>query len=189
MPGRGKGPSRLSVRDLWFGIFGFPTFAGFLLGVPLMGTPEGGEWARFWVVLVIGGFLAVWATVPNVVYLSELSRRRVWVPPGTARHPILLAIALTVLLLAAGVAIDFVGIWLTELAFGLAMPAWLIGALNRWSGRHTLRLLRPDRTAVGSKAASIGGQRRRRTRSPGRAPTRRSLIEPGESGRGRWPGL
>jgi hypothetical protein len=128
MPGRGTPPSRLPVRDLWFGIFAFPTFGGFLLGVPLVGTPTSGEWARFWAVLVIGGFLAVWATVPNVVYLSELARRRVWVPPGTARHPILVASALTVLLLAAGVAIDFVGIWVTELAFGLAMPAWLIGA-------------------------------------------------------------
>ena len=59
MPGRGKGPSRLSVRDLWFGIFAFPTFGGFLLGVPLVGTPEGGEWARFWAVLVIGGFLGL----------------------------------------------------------------------------------------------------------------------------------
>jgi hypothetical protein len=128
MPGRGKGPSRLSVRDLWFEIFAFPTFGGFLLGVTLMGTPKGGEWARFWMVLVIGGFLGVWASVVSVVNLSELARRRVWVPPGTARHPILVAIALTVLLLAAGVAIDFAGIWVTGLAFGLAMPAWLMGA-------------------------------------------------------------
>jgi hypothetical protein len=40
-----------------------------------------------------------------------------------------MAIALTVMLMAAAVALDFTGIWVTGLASGLAMPAWLQGAL------------------------------------------------------------
>jgi hypothetical protein len=129
MPG-GIPPSRQSVRDLWSAIISFPIFGGLFvgvtLGVTLMGTPKDGEGDRFWIVLVVGGFLGVWATVPNVVYLSELARRRVWVPPGTARHPILVAIPLTVLLLAAGVTVVFAGISISR----LAMPAVLRWALQ-----------------------------------------------------------
>jgi hypothetical protein len=44
------------------------------------------------------GFVGVSRQVAlGVVHLSELVRRREWVPPGTARHPILVAIALAVL--------------------------------------------------------------------------------------------
>ncbi len=125
MPGCGKGPRRQSVPELWGAIIAFPTFGGLLLGVTLVGTPKGGEWARFWVVLVVGGFLGACATVLGAVYLSELARRRVWVPPGTARHPILIAVALSALLMAAGVAIDLAGIWISS----LGMPAVLQGAL------------------------------------------------------------
>src|SRR5262245_32413262 len=104
MPG-GIPPSRQSVRELWSAIISFPIFGGFFLGVTLgvtlMGTPIDGEGDRFWIVLVVGGFLGVCSTVLSVVYLSELARRSVWVPPGTARLPILVAIPLTVLLLGA----------------------------------------------------------------------------------------
>jgi hypothetical protein len=126
MPGRGTSLDRLPVRDLWSEIMAFPTFGGLLLGVPLLFTAKGGEWTGFSFVLLFGGFLGVWATLPGVVNLSELNRRRVWVPPGTARHPILVAIALAVLFLAAGVALDFVAIFLFS---ELTMPAWLQGAL------------------------------------------------------------
>jgi hypothetical protein len=123
MPGRGTPPNLLSVRDLWGGMMAFPTFGGLLLGVTLVVTPKGGEWARFWMVLVFGGFLGVCATVLSAVHLSELARRSEWAAPGTATHRILMAIALTVLLMAAGVAIDLAAIWVS----GLGVPAILLG--------------------------------------------------------------
>jgi hypothetical protein len=90
---------------LWSGIIGFSMFGGLLLGVILVCTWADRS-APLWPVFLVGGFVVVWATVPNVICVRELVRRGAWVPPGTARHPILMAIALTALLLALGVAVD-----------------------------------------------------------------------------------
>ena len=112
MPGRGKGPGRQSVPELWSGMIGFAFFGGLLLGIILVLTLEAGEAPPLWVVFLGGGFLAVWATAAPVVHMRELVRRRAWVPPGTTRCPILMGIAVSMLLMAVGIAIDFVGIWI-----------------------------------------------------------------------------
>ena len=112
MPGRGKGPGRQSVPELWSGMIGFAFFGGLLLGIILVLTLEAGEAPPLWVVFLGGGFLAVWATAAPVVHMRELVRRRAWVPPGTTRCPILMGIAVSILLMAVGIAIDFVGFWI-----------------------------------------------------------------------------
>ncbi len=127
MPGRGTPPRRLSVGSLWMAIFTWPTFGGLLLGATLVGTPTGGEWAQVWAVLVVGGFFGLSATCLGVVYLSELARRRERAPADRARR-FLLAVALTVLCMAAGVAIDFAAVGVGQLP-GLANAPVLSGAL------------------------------------------------------------
>jgi hypothetical protein len=106
MPGRGKGPGQQSVRELWEGIGGFSLFGGLLLGLTLTGLWSGRA-ASFWPLLLVGGFVVLWATVPNVIYVRELVRRGAWVPPGTARHP-------TVMLLAVGVVVVGVAVGLAQ---------------------------------------------------------------------------
>src|SRR5579884_2746145 len=130
MPGRGTPPSRLSVGDLWLGIFAWPTFGGLLLGATLVGTPTGGAWAQFWAVVVVGGFVGVSATLIGVAHLSELARRRERAPPGLARR-LLMAIALAILFMAAGVAIDFAAIGIfSELALPAVLKGGLVGGLG-----------------------------------------------------------
>ena len=112
MPGRGKGPGRQSVPELWSGMIGFPLFGGLLLGVMLVCTLEGSQSPPFWVVFLRGGFLGVWATAVPVVHVRELVRRRAWVPPGTTGCPILMGIAVAVLLMAVGIAVAFAVFWI-----------------------------------------------------------------------------
>jgi hypothetical protein len=111
MPGRGKPPALQSVSELWSGVIGFSIFGGLFLGEILVGTRADSS-APFWPTVLVGGFVAVSASVLNVVYVRELVRRGARVPPGTVRHPVLMTLAQTVLLLALGVAVDvaFVGI-------------------------------------------------------------------------------
>jgi hypothetical protein len=114
MPGRGRGPGRQSVPELWSGIVGFSIFGGLFLGVILVGAwsdPSAPSCPLF----LVGGFVVVWATVPNVVYVRELVRRGAWVPPGTARHPTPMAVALSALLLAVGVACDVAAVGIAQL--------------------------------------------------------------------------
>src|SRR5262245_37999502 len=134
MPGRGTPPSRLPVSDLWgvmiacwaFGSF----FVGAVLSAALLGTPKGGNWAGFWAVLFVGGFVGVCASVVSASHLSELVRRRAWVPPGTARHPILMAIALSVLFIAVGAALLLAILWVSELAHSPLVSAVLGGGFG-----------------------------------------------------------
>jgi hypothetical protein len=92
-------------------MIGFPLFGGLLLGVMLVCTLEGGQSPPFWVVFLACGFLGVWATAVPVVHMRELVRRGAWVPPGTNGRPILLGIAVSILLMAMGIAIDFAVFW------------------------------------------------------------------------------
>jgi hypothetical protein len=111
MPGRGKGPGRQTVPELWSAIIEQPIFGGVLLGlmlyVMLEGTPRAGHGTPFWQLLLVGGFLGVWATLVPIFYLRELVRRRAWVPPGAARFPLLVAFGLSALLMTVGVASFF----------------------------------------------------------------------------------
>ena len=52
-------------------------------------------------------------------FLRELARRSEWVPPGTARAPALVAIAMTALITAAVVAVLLTLVWVERLS-GLA---------------------------------------------------------------------
>jgi hypothetical protein len=111
MPGRGKGPGRQTVPELWSAIISQPIFGGLLLGATLCaileGTPRAGQGTQFWPLLLVGGFLGVGVTLVPVFYLRELVRRRAWVPSGAARFPTLVAISLSALLMAVGVAGGF----------------------------------------------------------------------------------
>src|SRR5262245_19231220 len=99
MPGSGTPPSRQSVPELWTGMFFFPAFGGVFLSAMLGGTAKGGEWSRFWALVAVGAFIGAASTVIGVSHLSELERRRERTPRGTARHPILVAGTLALLLM------------------------------------------------------------------------------------------
>ena len=82
-----------------------------MLGVMLVCTLEGSQSPPFWVVFLGSGFLGVLATAVPVVHVRELVRRRAWVPPVTTGHPILMGIAVSVLLMAVGIAVAFAVFW------------------------------------------------------------------------------
>jgi hypothetical protein len=142
MPGRGRGPGRQSVSELWSGIVGFSTFGGVFLGVILVGALSDPS-APSWPLLLVGGFVVVWATVPNVVYIRELVRRGAWVPPGTARYPTPMAVALSALLLAVGVAWDVAVVGIAQLFEpALVGPPARVGAIIGAVGFAALGLIR-----------------------------------------------
>jgi hypothetical protein len=100
---------------LWLAIAFFSVVAGMTLCAPLLGTfPEGKEWHRFGALFTLGGFFGAIATAVGVSHLLELLRRGAWVPPGTARHPVLVAISLVVLLAAPTVAFMLTVAWVLE---------------------------------------------------------------------------
>jgi hypothetical protein len=163
MPGRGKPLHLQSVSDLWSGIIGTSTFCGLFLGVvlvcTLVGTQKGGQ--SFWPVLVVGGFLGVCAIAVSAVCLGELVRRRAWVPAGAARFPVLMSIVLSVVLMAVGVALDFVGIGIALLLKPVSSPA-LIGASVSGLGFAVIglvylirRLARKPPTSEGAGATEL----------------------------------
>jgi hypothetical protein len=110
----GSEPLRLeSHADLWMPILGWPVFGGLFLSVPFVGTPtEDSLLGTFGVVLVVGGFFGFTAMLLSVPRLEELVRRDAWVPPGTAAHPIPVAVALAWLVMAttAGIMFGFLSI-------------------------------------------------------------------------------
>jgi hypothetical protein len=90
---------------LWVGTIGFPAFGGLFLAAPLVGTPvDGSWWGTLGAELLFGGIFSFAGVLLGVPRLAELARRGAWVPPGTARHPVRVAIALAVLSMAAAVA-------------------------------------------------------------------------------------
>jgi hypothetical protein len=119
-PEPGAVPDPYTAGDLWVVIIGPPLFVGLFVCLPLVATPrEGSAWNGSWEILGGITFLGLWATTTSSRLLRELVRRREWVPPGTARHPILVAIALTALLAAAVVAVMHTLVWVERLS-GLA---------------------------------------------------------------------
>jgi hypothetical protein len=140
MPGRGKGPGRQSVRELWEGMVGFSLFGGLLLGLTLIGLWSGRA-APFWPLLV-GGCTVLWATVPNVISVRELVRRGAWVPPGTARHPTVMAVAWSALLLAVGVAVVGVIVGLAQVIDLDGVPPAVVGVTVAAMGFAALGLAR-----------------------------------------------
>jgi hypothetical protein len=78
--------------------------------------PTGGE-EEGHVGLILGSlvFLAVWAPAVSRPFLKELASRGHWVPPGAARHPVLVALATPVLIIATGGAVMGVMIWVMQL--------------------------------------------------------------------------
>jgi hypothetical protein len=113
----GGTPPRLqSTTDLWAVLFAFSTFAGLAFCAPLAGKfAEGEEGNRLLAQLVVGGFFGALATAIAVSSLSEMVRRGAWVPPGTARHTVLVAIMLVAPIMAAVVALMLSGLWVLRL--------------------------------------------------------------------------
>ena len=102
----GAAPPPQTAGDLWAVIIAPPALVGlYFSGLLINAPPEGGEWSGVWEVL--GGivFLGLWAVAMSKPFLRELARRGGWVPPGTARRPALVAVALTALLAVAVVAV------------------------------------------------------------------------------------
>jgi hypothetical protein len=104
-------PGPQTATDLWAVIIGPAVVVGLAIYGPF--------WGDFW--LILGGiaFLGIWAVAMSNPFLRELASRGRWVPPGTARHPALVAIALTALLAAAVVAVLLTLVWVERLS-GLA---------------------------------------------------------------------
>jgi hypothetical protein len=116
---------------LWVGIVAFPAFGCLFLAVPMMGTPvDGSGWTTFWMVSLSGGFFLVSGVLLGVPRLKELRRRREWVPPGTARQPVLASTIMVLLILAVGVAFFFAGGWVAELAVAAGLREVFAGFLG-----------------------------------------------------------
>ena len=73
-------------------------------------------WGDLWLTLGGSAFLGIWATALGVPFLRELVRWAEWVPPGSVRHPVLVAIALTAILATAVVAVLLTLTWLERRA-------------------------------------------------------------------------
>lgn len=168
MPGRGKPPHLQSVSDLWSVIIGFSIFGGLFLGVTLACTWANRS-ASFWPAFLVGGFVVVWAIVPSVVCARELVRRGVWVPPGMARHPILMAVALSVLLMALGVAVDVAAIGLGPLIVWEGSPA-LTGASFGGLGFAVIGFVYLVRRLVRKPPAAKGSAATEQSPPAGRSP-------------------
>jgi hypothetical protein len=67
---------------------------------------------------MLGGiaFVGIWAIAMSQPFLEEVSRRGGWVPPGTARYPVLVATVLTALLTAGTTATTLTLIWVDRLS-------------------------------------------------------------------------
>jgi hypothetical protein len=119
-----------STRDLWLGIIAIPAFGGLLLVVPLIGMPPigrlllavplivkpAGGWGALGVAILFGACFAISGILLSGPRLAELRRRGAWVPSGTARFPALVAVALALLSMAAGLAVQFAGLGIARVS-------------------------------------------------------------------------
>jgi hypothetical protein len=104
-------------RGLWWALIVAPLFFGVVaVALPLTSTPvEGDEGGKAGFILGSLAFLGIWATAVSRPLLKELARRGEWVPPGTARCPVLVALAIPVLIHAVGGAVMGILIWVMRL--------------------------------------------------------------------------
>jgi hypothetical protein len=132
MPGGHEKPLPIqSTTDLWVGILGFPAFGSLFVAVPMIGTPtDGSRWTTFWAVSLFVGFFLLAGVLLGVPRLKELRRRREWVPPGTARRPVLVSTIMVLLILAAGAFYMIAGGWVGELAVAAGLGALYAGLLG-----------------------------------------------------------
>jgi formate hydrogenlyase subunit 3/multisubunit Na+/H+ antiporter MnhD subunit len=101
---------------LWAFIVVPPFFGVVGIGLPLTSTSvDGDEWGKVGLILGSLAFLGIWVTAISKPLLKELARRGEWVPPGTTRYPVLVALAIPVLILAALGAVVGVEIWVMRL--------------------------------------------------------------------------
>lgn len=90
-------------RDrLWAFIVAPPFFAVVGIALPLTSTSVEGPLGRVGFILASLVFLVIWAAAVSRPLLIELARCGAWVPPGTARHPLLVALVIPILILAVG---------------------------------------------------------------------------------------
>ena len=100
---------------LWAFIIAPPFFAILGVALALTSTSVEGPGGRVGLILGSLAFFGIWATAVSRPLLKELARRGEWVPPGTARHPLLVALAIPVLIHAVGGTVMGVMIWVMRL--------------------------------------------------------------------------
>jgi hypothetical protein len=135
MPGVREKPLHLqSTTDLWIAIAAIPVFLSFFVALPFLATAGhswlGPFWGPFWLALVWFGFFTVQGVFGIPPRLKELCRRGAWVPPGTARRPVLASIVLELLIIAAGVANIFAMAGVSSLAVAAGMRESFAGVLG-----------------------------------------------------------
>lgn len=110
-------PLNDNERGLWWALAIAPPFFALLaIGLPLTSTPENGdEWGKAGLIFGSLAFLVIWTIVVSRPLLKDLARRGAWVPPGTARHPVLVAFAIPILIHAVLGTVAGVEIWLMRL--------------------------------------------------------------------------
>jgi hypothetical protein len=104
-------------RDrLWVFIVAPPFFAVMGIALVLTSTSVEGPGGRVGLILGCLAFLGVWATAVSRPLLKELASRGAWVPPGTARHPVLVTLAIPVLIHSVLGTVSGVMIWVMRLS-------------------------------------------------------------------------
>jgi hypothetical protein len=107
--------NRDELGRLWAFIVAPPFFAVLGVGVALTSTSVEGPGGKVGLILGSLAFLGIWATAVSRLLLTDLARRGEWVPPGSARYPVLVALAMPVLIHAVGLAVTGVMIWVMRL--------------------------------------------------------------------------
>ena len=122
-PGPGPAPESRPAGDLnqdelgrlWAFIVAPPFFAVLGVVLALVSTSVEGPGGRVGLLLGSLALLGIWATAISRPLLKELARGGAWVPPGTARYPVLVALAIPVVIHAVGLAVMGVMIWMMRL--------------------------------------------------------------------------
>jgi len=152
MPGGRAKPLHLQrTGELWSGIVGLPMFGSFFVGLPLVFGP-------LWLGLLLGGLITLVGVVVDVPTLRELRRRGAWVPPGTARHPVLVSVVLVFLIMSATLTVVSALCWISELAkspvLSAVLSAGLVGGVTVFLFRIALRVDRKPPPASGGSGTS-----------------------------------
>jgi hypothetical protein len=104
----GASPERETATFSWGFILPFQLIGGLAVSWLAVAPSDGNDWGQFPSVLLAAGVFGTVATVMSVLILKGLARRGEWVPPGTAEHPVRVAIAMTVLLMTAVAVVNLV---------------------------------------------------------------------------------